>query len=150
VRSSYVMRSFKKNGNIVYNSQNETASDNLILEQYLEQRQTLNSDVLRNQLESAIRRKRRGLLSSGVWRQCANARPLTTLHTVQRIQDLNWRCYPQTPYSLDLALSDFHLFWPLKDALRGRHFRSGEEVKEAAYDWLAQQPKDFYPRGFIS
>jgi len=38
--------------------------------------------------------------------------------------------------------SDFHLFWPLKDALCGRHFRSDEDVQEAVYDWLAQQPKD--------
>jgi len=72
------------------------------------------------------------------------------LHTVQGIQDLNWRCNPQPPHSSDLALSNFHLFWPLKDALRGRHFRSGEEVKEAAYDWLAQQPKYFSSRGIYT
>jgi len=126
-----------KNGNILYNSQNGTASDNLILEQYLEQRQTLNSetnsDVLRNQLESAVRRKRRGLLSSGVWRQSADARP----------------SYRAASSGFKLALSDFHLFWHLKDALHGRHFRSGEEVKDAAYDWLAQQPEDFSSRGTL-
>jgi hypothetical protein len=44
-----------------------------------------------------------------------------------------------------LAPSD-HLFWPVKDAVRGGHFRSDEEVKEAAHDWLAQQPKYFFCR----
>jgi hypothetical protein len=29
---------------------------------------------------------------------------------------------PHPPYSPDLAPSDFHLFGPLKDALRGRRF----------------------------
>jgi histone-lysine N-methyltransferase SETMAR len=147
------MRSFKKNGNIVYNSQNGTASDNLILEQYLEQRQTLNSernrDVLRNQLDSAIRRKRRGFVV--FWRVAAVCQCPTSYSPSYRAAKSGFKLevLPQTPYSSDLALSDFHLFWPLKDALRGRHFRSGEEVKEAAYDWLAQQPKEFYSRGFI-
>jgi transposase len=56
---------------------------------------------------------------------------------------------PHPPYSPDLAPSDFHLFWPLKDALRGRHFRSDEEVKEAVHDWLEQQPKDFFSQEFM-
>jgi hypothetical protein len=33
--------------------------------------------------------------------------------------------------------SDYHLFGPLKDALRGRRFTSDEEVKEAVNEWLA-------------
>jgi hypothetical protein len=74
---------------------------------------------------------------------CGGSVPTPDFHAVQRIQDLNLRCYPQPPYSSDLALSDFHLFRPLKDAVRGRQFRSDEELKEAAYDWLVQQPKDF-------
>jgi len=52
------------------------------------------------------------------------------------MQDLELEVLP------NLVPSDFHLFWPLKDALCGRYFRSDEDVKEAVYDWLAQQPKD--------
>ena len=37
----------------------------------------------------------------------------------------------------------FTSFWPLQDALRRRHFRSVDEVKESAYDLLAQQTKEF-------
>jgi hypothetical protein len=62
---------------------------------------------------------------------------------MKQIQDLKLEVLPHPPYSPDLAPSDFHLFWPLKDALRGCHFRSDEEIKEAVHDWLAQQPKDF-------
>jgi len=32
-----------------------------------------------------------------------------------------------TPYSPDLAPSDFHTFGPMKEALRGRRFSSDEE-----------------------
>jgi hypothetical protein len=37
-----------------------------------------------------------------------------------------------------------YTFLPLKDAPRGLHFRSDEEVKEAVHGWLAQQQKDFF------
>ena len=51
-------------------------------------------------------------------------------------------------YSSDLAPSDYHLFGPLKDALRGRRFTSDEEgVKKAVHEWLAAQPKTFFSEG---
>jgi hypothetical protein len=70
----------------------------VILEHYLEQRETMNSDryrdMLQNQLMPAIRTKRCSLLSSSVCLQHDNARPHTARHTMKQIQDLNWRCYP--------------------------------------------------------
>ena len=35
------------------------------------------------------------------------------------------------PYSPDLAPSDFHLFGPLKESMKGIHFQTDEEVKAA-------------------
>jgi hypothetical protein len=35
----------------------------------------------------------------------------------------------------------------LKEALRGRRFTSGQEVKEAVHAWLAAQPKTFFSEG---
>jgi hypothetical protein len=46
-------------------------------------------------------------------------------------------------YRPNLTPSDYHLFDPLKDALRGRHFTSDEEVMEAVHEWLAAQSKTF-------
>ena len=86
-------------------------------------------DVLRNQLKPAIRTKRGGLLSSVLCPQSDNARLHTARHTVKQMQDLKWKMLPHPPYSPDLTSSDFHLFWPLKDALRGRHFGSDEQGK---------------------
>ncbi|GFG39956.1 hypothetical protein Cfor_09013, partial [Coptotermes formosanus] len=56
-----------------------------------------------------------------------NVRPSTALHTVRQVQDLKLEMLHHTPYSSDLAPSGFHLFWPLKNAVRGSHFRSDEE-----------------------
>jgi hypothetical protein len=38
---------------------------------------------------------------------------------------------PRPAYSPDLALSDCHLFGPVKDALRGRHFVGDKEWKQS-------------------
>jgi histone-lysine N-methyltransferase SETMAR len=57
-----------------------------------------------------------------------NARPHTTLHTREAITKLQWTVLPLPPYSPDLAPSDYHIFSPLKDAIRGRKFEDDEEV----------------------
>jgi hypothetical protein len=46
-----------------------------------------------------------------------------------------------TPKGPDLATSDFHMFDPMKEALRGRRFSSDEEVMGAVQNWLKTQPK---------
>jgi hypothetical protein len=87
--------------------------------------------VVRNRLKPAIRSRRSALSSSGVCLQHVNAR-----HTVKQIHGFKLQVLPRPPHSPDLAPSDFHLFWPLKDALRRRNLRSDEEVKKAVHDWL--------------
>jgi hypothetical protein len=48
-------------------------------------------------------------------------------------------------YSPDLAPSDFHLFGPLKEALRRRRFScDDDDVKAAVHQWLRAQPKIFF------
>jgi histone-lysine N-methyltransferase SETMAR len=47
-------------------------------------------------------------------------------------------------YSPDLAPSDFHLFGPLKEALRGGRFSCDDDVKAAVHQWLRAQPKIFF------
>jgi hypothetical protein len=42
----------------------------------------------------------------------------------------------------DLASNDFHMFGPMKEALRGRRFSSDEEVIGAVQNWLKSQPKN--------
>ena len=54
---------------------------------------------------------------------------------------------PHPPYSPDLAPSDFHLFGPLKDALRGTRFEDDESVICAVRTWLREQETCWYSEG---
>lgn len=122
-----------------------------IIEHYQEQGSTVNSarysEMLCNHLRPAIRSKRRGLLSKGVLLLHDNARPHTAAHTVETLQRLNFEVLDHPPYSPDLAPSDFHLFGPLKDALRGHRFLTDQSVKDAVHSWLVSQSKTFYSEG---
>ena len=60
----------------------------------------------------------------GVSLEGVNARRHTAPQTVKQIEDFILQVLPCPPYSPDLAPTDFHLFWPLKDVLFGRNLRS--------------------------
>ena len=46
-----------------------------------------------------------------------------------------------------MAPSDFHLFGPMKEHLRGQKFADGDEVMEAVQSWLKATPKSFFLEG---
>ena len=122
-----------------------------ILEDFLEKGSTINSasycDLLANRLKPAIRTKRQGLLSKKVLLQHDNARPHVAKATIETINKLGFEVLEHPAYSPDLAPSDYHLFAPLKDALRGRKFSSDESVQKAVHQWLCDQPKTFFSDG---
>ncbi|KDR07625.1 Histone-lysine N-methyltransferase SETMAR, partial [Zootermopsis nevadensis] len=68
-----------------------------------------------------------------------NARPHTSPRTREEITKLGWTVLPHPPYSPDLAPSDFHLFGPLKDAIRGTRFEDDESVIQAVRTWLLER-----------
>ena len=76
-----------------------------------------------------------------------NARPHTAAATVETVQQLGFELLQHPPYSPDLAPSGYHIFGPLKEALRSRRFTSDEEVKEAVHTRLREQPKSFFSAG---
>ena len=98
-------------------------SQGVILEHYVERGTTVNSvrysEMLSTELKPTIRTKRRGLLSSGVLLLHDNARPHTAIHTLQTLVKMGFTVLEHPAYSPDLAPSDYHLFGPLKDALKG-------------------------------
>ena len=73
---------------------------------------------------SNSKKQRRGLSSSGVRLQGVDARRRTARHAVKQIHDFKLQVLPCPPLSPDVAPSNFHLFWPLKDALFGRNLIS--------------------------
>ena len=46
-----------------------------------------------------------------------------------------------------MAPSDFHLFGPMKEHLRGQKFADDDEVMEAVQSWLKATPKSFFLEG---
>src|SRR3954463_1923738 len=60
-----------------------------------------------------------------------NARPHTAQATTAAIAAKGWSVLSHPAYSPDLAPSDFHLFGPLKDYLRGQKLDDDESVKVA-------------------
>jgi len=65
--------------------------------------------------------------------------------TMDTIQKLKWNVLPYPPYSPDLAVSDYHLFGPLKEHLGGKMICNNEEVIEDVQEWLHWQPKRLIP-----
>ena len=119
-----------------------------VLEHYQGRGTTMNSawysEMLTDRLKPAIWSKLRGLLSKGVVLLHDNARPHTAAHTAETIRKLKFELMGHPPYSPDLVPSHYHLFCPLKEALKGRRFTSDQEVKDAVYARLAAQPKTFF------
>jgi hypothetical protein len=72
-----------------------------------------------------------------------NARQQTPAHSVESLRQVTFQVLKHSPYSPDLAPSDYHSFGPFKDTLRGRHFGSDYDVKEAAHAWLVANEKNY-------
>ena len=91
---------------------------------------------LLNTVRHDVYSKRRGLTSKGVLFHQDNAWPHTAMKTLELIENFGWEVVPYPPYSPDLAPSDYHLFGPLKNHLRGTKFSDDEAVKEICCEWL--------------
>ena len=44
---------------------------------------------------------------------------------------------------LEIAISDYHLFGPIKEGLRSKHYTNDDEIKTAVIKWLKKQPTIF-------
>ena len=75
-----------------------------------------------------------------------NAHPHTVAHTDEMLQKLKFEVVAHPPYSPDLAPSDYHLFGPLKEALRGRRFTLDQEVKEECMCGSLLSQKSYFRR----
>jgi len=79
--------------------------------------------------------------------QHENTHPHTSLQTQEAVAKFGWTVLPHPPYSHDLGLSDFHLFGPLKDTLRGASFEDDESVICAVRTWIREQETSWYGEG---
>jgi transposase len=75
---------------------------------------------------------------------CSRWVPCLTLQTNQK---KSWELLSHPLYSPHLALSDYHLFWPLKHHLRGHHYETDEAVQETGRSWLRRAGTHTYRTG---
>ena len=66
------------------------------------------------------------------------------------IKDCEFEELNHSPYSPDLATSDYFLFRNLKKTFRGQHFSSNEDLTAAAEGYFEDQAEDFYSDGIKS
>jgi hypothetical protein len=76
-----------------------------------------------------------------------NARPHTNWRTREAIAKMGWTALPHPAHSPDMAPSDYDLFGPVKDALRGRHFADDNELNQSFRDVLRNRGREFYNTG---
>jgi transposase len=76
-----------------------------------------------------------------------NALPHTAASTRALLEHFNWELFDHTPYSPDLASSDYYLFTYLKNWLRSRCFSTNEELMEGVKTCLSSQAEDFFDTG---
>jgi len=103
-------------------------------------------DTLRK-LKTAIKNRRRGLLSKGVILLQDNARPHVAKVRKDLMQHFQWGVLHHPPYSPDLSPCDFHVFGPLKKAWKGHRFTDNDEVRETVEEWFFSQSKTFFADG---
>ena len=88
-----------------------------------------------------------GMLSQGVVMIHDNTCPHTAAAMQNLITTFGWEQFNHSPYSPDLAPSDFHLLLHLKSFLAGRRFHDDSEVKETVTMCFASQAASFYNEG---
>jgi len=76
-----------------------------------------------------------------------NARLHTAHTTNDALETLKFEVLFHPPYSPDLAPSVFHFFPHLKRDLKGTHFTSDDEVKQAVTSWIKQRTPEFFIDG---
>lgn len=121
----------------------------MILLDFLEPRETINSDgyiVTLTKLKGRISRVRQELKTTFALQQ-KNSWPHTSLQATAAVARSEWTVLPHLRYSPDLAPSEFHVFGPVKDGIRGQQFPDNDAVIAAARKWLKSAGADFYERG---
>ncbi|GFR74843.1 histone-lysine N-methyltransferase SETMAR [Elysia marginata] len=117
---------------------------NLLGHKSLEQGNTVNFTKYVNTVEKLKARLRRVRGEKVSIIHHDNARPHTSLETRTALDRLGLRTLPHPPYSPDLAPSDFFLFPKLKNYLKGNHYETDEDVKNAVLSWCRDKTADFF------
>jgi [histone H3]-lysine36 N-dimethyltransferase SETMAR len=69
------------------------------------------------------------------------------IKTTAKLHELRWELLPHSPYSPDLAPSDFFLFADLKRMLAGKKFSTNEEAIAETEAFFEAKEESYYKNG---
>ena len=102
---------------------------------------------VQRRLREAIRKKRPDLWKNNSWLLHHNNSPAHTLLLVPEFLGKN-NTVTMPSYSPDMALCDFFLFSKIKRTLKGRRFRTLDDIKSASLKELKAIPKIEFEKCF--
>ena len=114
----------------------------ILLIDYLPPKTTMNGQYYASlllKLHDAIKEKRQGMLTRGVWLLHDNTPIHKSMTAQQAVRDCGFVQLDHPAYSPDLAPSDYFLFRNLKSHLCGVRYPDDEALKEAVKEWLEGQ-----------
>ncbi|GBP41947.1 Mariner Mos1 transposase [Eumeta japonica] len=76
-----------------------------------------------------------------------NARPHVAVTVKYYLKTLGSKVPPHSPYSPDIAPSDYHLFRSVAHALSEQRFTSYEDTKPRVDSWITSKDKEFFRLG---
>ena len=124
-------------------------AEGCILIEFLEPGKTINAARYVQtllMLRRALRDKQPG---RKVILQHDNVRPHTARLTYEKIEKMGWEVLPHTPYSPDLAPSNYHLFGFVKNQMRGQHYEMNKALHTALCQCLWAAGSEFYHKGLF-
>jgi hypothetical protein len=101
-------------------------------------------ETLKYCVGTAIQKRRRGFISSGLVFLHDNARRHTAARTQALLEHFNWELFDQLRWNPDLAPSDSHLFTCLKNWLRTQLFNSNKKLMDGIKTWLNSYAAGFF------
>lgn len=101
-----------------------------------------------DKLKEAVYEKRRRTQLSDYFFLQDNARPHTAFATMDKLEELHLNLIEHPPYSPDLSPSDYYLFSPMKNAIRGRNYENAGDVMKDIQNWFDSKDRGFYSKAF--
>ncbi|GFU17025.1 mariner Mos1 transposase [Trichonephila clavipes] len=107
-------------------------------------------DNILDSLKLAIDRKRPELAKSkGVVFHQDNAKACTSVEIRKKLWKLGWKVLMHSPYSPDLAPSDYHLSPALQNFMSDKKLGPLEDCENRLLESFANKDQDFYERGIM-
>ena len=121
----------------------------VLYQELLKPGETINGECYRTQLirlKRAIAEKRREYVTrhETIIFHHDNARPHVVIPVKNYLENSGWEVLPHPPYTPDLALSDYHLFRSMQNALTGVRFTSEQGIKNWLDSFLAAKPVQLF------